>query len=102
MKVGEDGAMVNQERRAVDVTVTGWVQGVSFRAYAEQQAGRLGVAGWVGNEPDGSVALHLEGAPGAVEGMVDWCRHGPRLARVDDVAVRQGVDEGLTSFRIRY
>ena len=37
------------------------VQGVSFRAYAQQQAHGLGVAGWVRNEPDGSVAGHFEG-----------------------------------------
>jgi acylphosphatase len=89
-------------RRSVDVRVTGRVQGVSFRAYAEQQADRLGIAGWVRNEPDGSVVLHLEGSPAAVAAMVDWCRRGPRLARVADVAVRDGADEGVQSFRVKF
>ena len=83
------------------MTVIGRVQGVFFRAYAEQEANRLGVAGWVANEPDGSVALHLEGAAEAVEALVNWCGHGPRLARVDGVDVRPGDDNGLASFEVR-
>ena len=88
--------------RAVDVTVRGRVQGVSFRAYAEEQAARLGVAGWIRNEPDGSVAGHFEGEPGAVDALVEWCRTGPRLARVDGVDVRPSTAQGATTFEIRY
>lgn len=87
---------------AVDVVVRGRVQGVSFRAYAEQQASRLGVRGWVRNEPDGSVACHLEGDPAAVDAMVAWCREGPRLARVDGVDVRRSDATGHRSFDIRF
>ena len=52
---------------AVDVRVRGRVQGVSFRMYAEQRAAELGVAGWVRNEPDGSVAVRVEGDQEAVD-----------------------------------
>ncbi len=89
-------------RRAVEVTVRGRVQGVSFRAYAEEQARRLGVAGWVRNEPDGSVAGHFEGEPAAVDALVDWCRSGPRLARVEGVDVRESAPEGASSFGVRF
>ena len=88
-------------RAAVDVTVTGRVQGVSFRFYTEDEATRLGVAGWVSNEPDGTVAGHFEGETDAVDALVDWCRSGPRLARVERVDVRPGDDGGATSFQIR-
>ena len=86
--------------RAVDVTVTGLVQGVFFRAETQQEASRLGVAGWVRNQPDGSVAAHFEGEPGAVEAMVAWCRQGPRRARVDDVDVRDAEPTGATRFEV--
>jgi acylphosphatase len=89
-------------RKAVDVVVRGRVQGVAFRWYAEQHAARLGVTGWVRNEPDGSVAGHFEGEPEAVEGMVAWCRQGPPSARVRDVTVRDGADTGAADFGIRY
>jgi acylphosphatase len=86
--------------KAVDVTVTGLVQGVFFRAQTQQQALRLGVAGWVRNEPDGSVAARFEGEPAAVEAMVAWCREGPSRARVDHVDVRSAEPTGTTGFEV--
>ena len=86
---------------AVDVRVTGLVQGVSFRAYTEQQARRLGVAGWVRNEPDGSVSAHLEGPEEAVQALVAWCRHGPAYAEVAGVEVAPAAVTGLTGFAVR-
>jgi acylphosphatase len=88
--------------KAVSVKVTGRVQGVSFRWYAEQEATRLGIRGWVGNEPDGSVAGLFEGDDEAVDAMVAWCRHGPSYAAVRNVAVTEASPTGLTDFRIRY
>lgn len=88
--------------KAVAATVTGRVQGVSFRYYAIEQARSLGVTGWVRNEPDGSVALHAEGADDAVDALVEWCRTGPALAKVRNVAVRDGAVTGVTSFEVRY
>ncbi|MGH3362262.1 MAG: acylphosphatase [Nocardioides sp.] len=87
--------------KAVDVTVSGRVQGVSFRAYTQQEADRLGVTGWVSNEPDGTVAGHFEGADAAVDALVEWCRHGPRLADVDRVDVQPGEQQGASRFDVR-
>lgn len=87
---------------AVDVSVSGRVQGVAFRACAEQEARRLGVRGWVRNEPDGSVAGHFEGEREAVDALVAWCREGPRMAHVSHVAVREGASTGATGFAVRY
>jgi acylphosphatase len=88
--------------KAVAIKVTGRVQGVSFRWYAAQEAGRLGVRGWVRNEPDGSVAAHVEGADEAVDAMVAWMRHGPSYAAVRDVAVTEVQPSGAEAFDIRY
>lgn len=74
-------------RRAVEVRVTGRVQGVFFRASCAEYARQLGVRGWVRNEPDGSVLAHFEGGWSSVEEIVDWCRTGPRRAEVDGVEV---------------
>jgi acylphosphatase len=87
-------------RKAVDVTVNGRVQGVFFRAEAQQEAGRLGITGWVRNETDGSVAGHFEGQPDAVDSMVAWCREGPRRARVDEVDVRDVEPTGTEGFEV--
>jgi acylphosphatase len=86
--------------RAVEVRVTGRVQGVSFRWYAVREARRLGVAGWVRNEPDGSVAAYVEGPDDAVAEMVAWCRHGPPAAAVDRVEVADVTATGAPSFEV--
>jgi acylphosphatase len=88
--------------KAVRVKVTGRVQGVSFRWYAVQEAERLGVAGWVSNEADGSVAAFVEGDDDAVDALVAWCHQGPSYARVRHVAVTEAQPTGARSFDIRY
>ncbi|MEZ4237191.1 MAG: acylphosphatase [Myxococcota bacterium] len=69
------------------VHVVGRVQGVSFRAYTEREARRLGVGGWVRNLADGRVEAWFSGPRDAVAEAVDWCRRGSPAAVVDDVAV---------------
>ena len=58
--------------RAVELVISGRVQGVSFRWYAAREATRLGLAGWIRNEPDGSVRGHVEGDDDAVDALVSW------------------------------
>ncbi|HEX2894653.1 MAG TPA: acylphosphatase [Marmoricola sp.] len=87
--------------KAVDVRITGRVQGVSFRYYTQLRAQQLGLTGWVRNEPDGSVAGHFEGAPGAVDGLVAWCGQGPSAARVESVEVVEVPPAGGHDFVVR-
>jgi acylphosphatase len=84
--------------KTVDVRITGLVQGVSFRYYTREQARDLGVTGWVRNEPDGAVTGHFEGSDDAVDALVDWCRHGPAYAEVDDVEVTDAQSTGARDF----
>ena len=67
--------------------ITGRVQGVGFRWFAQDAAAREGVAGWVRNLPDGRVEAFAEGEADAVTRMERALRSGPRGARVDDVGV---------------
>ena len=82
--------------------VTGQVQGVFFRAWAREEARRLGVSGWVRNCPDGSVEAHLEGAAEAVESLVALLHDGPPHARVNRVETQEAPHEGLPGFDIRH
>ena len=86
---------------AVDVTVTGQVQGVFFRAQTRERAGRLGVTGWVRNDPDGSVSAHFEGDQEAVATIVEWCHEGPPHARVERVDVQEVEPTGAQEFEVR-
>ena len=80
--------------------VHGAVQGVGYRRFAEREARALDLAGWVRNEPDGSVAAYVEGPDDAVAEMVAWCRHGPPAAAVDRVEVADVTATGAPSFEV--
>lgn len=67
--------------------IRGRVQGVFFRASMVDEATRLGVHGWVRNRGDGSVEALAQGAPPAVQALIDWAHRGPAQARVDSVQV---------------
>jgi acylphosphatase len=83
------------------VTVHGYVQGVFFRETTRRRAESAGVAGWVRNRLDGAVEAVFEGEPAAVERLVEFCRDGPRGARVDWVDVAAEDSEGLRGFEVR-
>jgi|GEM_PF-47828 len=90
------------DMKSVDVRVRGVVQGVYFRATARREGALRGLRGWVRNEPDGSVTLRLQGDPGAVDAMLDWCRVGPPAAQVSRLTVADApADESLHDFEVR-
>lgn len=80
--------------------IYGFVQGVGFRFGVERAASSRGLAGWVRNRADGSVEAVFEGEPDDVEALVDFCRRGPRGARVQRVDVEEESAEGLGGFRV--
>jgi acylphosphatase len=82
------------------VVIRGRVQGVYFRDTVRRAAEAAGVAGWVRNNPDGTVEAVLEGAPDAVERVLETCRRGPRGARVEGVEVEPEEPTGASGFRI--
>ena len=84
-------------RRAI---VSGRVQGVGFRFFAERAARRTGVCGWVRNLPDGSVETVVEGEEPAVMRYLDEIRKGPLGGRVSDIRVEDRDPELLESFHI--
>lgn len=71
------------------VTVTGRVQGVGYRAWVDHQARNHDLEGWVRNRRDGSVEALFAGPADVVSEMVARCRRGPSAARVD--AIRDGM-----------
>ncbi|HEV2863424.1 MAG TPA: acylphosphatase [Pyrinomonadaceae bacterium] len=66
-------------------TISGEVQGVGFRFFAQRAAARHQVVGYVRNLPDGTVEALVEGTPESVEGFKHELAAGPRHARVERV-----------------
>jgi acylphosphatase len=82
------------------VVVHGQVQGVFFRDTCRREARSRHVAGWVRNNPDGTVEAVFEGDPDAVTTLVDWAHDGPAGAWVSRVEVAEEEPEGLSGFRV--
>jgi acylphosphatase len=81
------------------VLVAGRVQGVWFRASAEREAVRLGVAGVARNLADGRVELFVEGPANAVDSFIAWARIGPPRAQVTGIEIEGLPATGQRGFR---
>ena len=81
--------------------VRGRVQGVGFRDATVRRAHALDLVGWVRNGDDGELLVHVEGAPQALERLVEFLREGPPLARVSAVETRSAAVGGYEQFAIR-
>ena len=83
--------------------IAGRVQGVAFRWETQRAAGKHQVRGWVRNLPDGRVEALFEGPRPQVEAVLDWCRRGPSISRVDAVDVEWEAYKGeFEGFSITY
>jgi acylphosphatase len=93
------------ENVARRLLITGQVQRVGYRVSCAREADGLGVNGSVRNLDDGSVEVIATGPREAVERLTEWCRRGPRGARVEAVTVTDApaeyADVPVGGFQIR-
>ena len=83
--------------------VNGRVQGVFFRSETQNEAVSRNVTGWVKNLPDGRVEAVFEGEKQDIEEVIEFCKRGPRGARVTKVDVQwQNFTGEFQNFRIKY
>jgi acylphosphatase len=69
------------------LTIKGRVQGVGYRDWAMTTGRRLGLTGWVRNLRDGAVEALIVGDETAIGTMIEACRKGPAMARVDAIDI---------------
>lgn len=86
--------------KAIKGKVYGRVQGVGFRMYAYRQADRLGIAGWVKNNPDGSVEFHCEGSDVDLSFFLDLIKRGNDFSQIDRLDTEDSDFQNLTSFDV--
>ena len=88
---------MNAAPERLEAVVRGRVQGVAFRWYTQREARRLGLTGWVRNQPDGSVRLVAEGPRDLLDLLWEWLARGPDRARVDHRERHRGEASGRFS-----
>lgn len=83
------------------IVVSGLVQGVGYRYFAQRNAVALGLAGYAGNLVTGEVEIEAQGERGLIEDYINQLRIGPRAAIVKHVAVEwEEVDPQLKDFYV--
>lgn len=69
--------------------ISGTVQGVYFRASAQQQAIEHSLSGYARNLDDGDVEVLLCGEQERIEKMLAWLAEGPEQAEVTNIQHQQ-------------
>ena len=92
---------MDRETKQIECLITGRVQLVMFRDFAQRKARKLGLAGTVENFQDGSVKVIAQGAEKNLIKYIHYLNKGPILAKVKDVSVRwREIKESFEDFKI--
>ncbi len=94
---------LRMEKGRVHLIISGYVQGVFYRASTRDAALKLGLKGWVKNLPDGNVEAVFEGPMDQLQKAVAWCQKGPPGAKV--IEIDEKWDDYIGDFKgfdIRY
>jgi acylphosphatase len=86
--------------KTIRLTIKGKVQGVFYRATAKEVADMLGIKGWIKNLPDENVEIIATATEDLLQKFIDWCKLGPRKAKVDEVTVESLEFQEFNGFRI--
>jgi acylphosphatase len=89
--------------KRLTATISGRVQGVSFRYFTIREARRLDLRGWVRNEANGSVQVIAEGNKDSLDELLRFLERGSPSARVDQVNIDWSVaTDEFDTFEARF
>jgi len=81
--------------------ISGRVQGVGYRYFAERSAHATGVTGWAANLDDGRVEVYANGTRKQLDEFEGRLRIGPRFSDVRSVEATEVAVLELSGFHIR-
>ncbi len=90
-----------QSKICMRYIVSGRVQGVFFRASAQEEAKKLGLTGWARNLQDGRVEVLACGDEEKLSQFHQWLHQGPELAKVDEVLSETSSWEDFERFSVK-
>ena len=89
--------------KAVKALISGRVQGVGYRYFAQREATRLGLSGYVKNRFDGRVEVFVQGKVDLVNHFLEILEQGPRFGRVESLQSEESkVTDDYTDFNVEY
>ena len=72
--------------RCLKIRISGKVQGVLYRQFAQKSAQKLGIEGTVQNMDDGSVLIHICGLSDKLDDFIDTLYKGTPKSKVEDIS----------------
>lgn len=89
--------------KRLNLKITGIVQGVGYRYYAQKEAQKRGFTGYVRNTADGGVEVIAEGNEGDLKDFKNWCYNGVGSAIVQKIEASWAEATGeFSDFKIEY
>ena len=85
---------------AYHIFVSGRVQGVGYRRFAQKQAQSLEIRGWTRNLADGRVEIFASGQEPSLDQLCERLRQGPQFSLVHEVLVKKVDDADFSDFKI--
>lgn len=74
-------------KKQLKATITGRVQMVMYRDFAQRKARKLGLVGTVQNQKDGSVSVTAEGEENILNEYLKYLNRGSILSKVKNVRI---------------
>ena len=84
----------------LNISISGKVQGVFFRATSKAVADQLGVKGIARNLPDGSVFIEAEADDFSLDLFLEFCQKGSDRAVVENVSTVEAELKNYTNFEV--
>ncbi len=75
--------------KTYEVVLSGRVQGVGFRYYAESIAGKYDIKGYVRNTPGRKVEVICQGEEEDLNNFINEIKEGPAFSAVADVKIEE-------------
>lgn len=89
-------------REALDLKISGVVQGVGFRPFVYREAKKRDITGWVLNDVEG-VRVHAEGETLPLDRFVlALSEEAPAAAQISEIEIAEVPVQGLDAFEIRF
>jgi acylphosphatase len=86
-----------------EINISGRVQGVGFRYFAQQKAKEMGITGWVKNSADGGVVIVAQGIEAEIKTFIDYLYIGPNRSHVDKISTcMMQITTVFDSFSVKY
>lgn len=82
-------------KKQLRANITGRVQMVMFRDFAQRKARKLGLFGTVQNQSDGSVFVVAEGEEIVLNEYIKYLSRGPILAKVKNIRTEWSEPSGI-------